>query len=89
MNRTALLRLLAACAAVACGLLYLGFGEGTLVFVLPLMCLSFLFIAALTFREARLTGNTGFAVFLPAAAAWLAAIFAVIGTAVYFVSRFG
>ena len=79
-----LLRILFAAAAVLAGLCYLGFGENTLAFVLPLMSTCFLAIAVVSWREARAGGAEGWIALIPALAAGLVAFFALIGTAVYF-----
>lgn len=79
-----LLRILFSAAAVLAGLCYLGFGEGTLAFVLPVMCVCFLAIAGVSFREAHAGGAVGWIALLPALAAGLVAAVALLAAAVYF-----
>ena len=86
INKNPFIRMVLAAAAVLAGAAYLALGEGALPVVLPLMCLCFLGIAAVSWREARASGTTGWAAMLPAVSAVIVAVFAVIGTAVYFVN---
>jgi len=79
-----LLRTLFAAAAVGAGLVYLAVGERALAFVLPVMSVCFLAVAVIAWRESRAKGAAGWIAMLPALAAVLVAVFALIGTAAYF-----
>ena len=83
-NPYQLWRLLFAAAGVLCGLVYLAVGEASLAFVLPLMSACFLAIAVTAWREARAGGASGWIAMIPALASALVAVFALIGTFVYF-----
>ncbi|MBQ4044332.1 MAG: hypothetical protein IJD06_10105 [Clostridia bacterium] len=83
-DKYSLLRTLFAALAVAAGLVYLAAGEGSLAFVLPVMSACFLAVAVIAWRESRAKGATGWIAMLPALAAVLVAVFALIGTAAYF-----
>lgn len=79
-----IIRLALAAVAVLLGVGYLIGGETTASIVLPLMSLVFVGIAVVSYRESRAAGVGGFAAILPALSAILVALFAMIGTAVYF-----
>ena len=83
-DKYSLLRTLFAGAAVAAGLVYLAAGERVLSFVLPVMSACFLAVAIISWRESRARGAEGWIAMLPALAAALVAVFALIGTAAYF-----
>ena len=85
MNRYRIMTVAAACVAVLAGLAYRTWGEASLSFVLPVMSLAFWAIAVISYREARAAKLRGFIALLPALAAILVALFATIGTVVYFV----
>ena len=80
-------RLAAAALAALSGAAYLWFGSGVLAFALPAMGICFLAVAAISVREAKAAGLTGFAAWLPALAALFAAAFALLGCAAYFTQR--
>lgn len=85
MNRYRIMTLAAACVAVLAGLAYRMWGAVSLSAVLPVMCASFFAIALILYREARAAKLRGFIALLPALAAMLVAVFAAVGTVVYFV----
>ena len=85
MNRYRVMTLAAACVAVLAGLAYRAWGAASLSVVLPVMSLAFWAIAVISYREARAAKLRGFIALLPALAAILVALFATIGTVVYFV----
>ena len=85
MKKGQLARLILALAAVIAGALYLLIGETAMGAVLAVMCVCFIGIAVVTYREARASGARGFAALLPTIAASVVAVFALIGAAVYFV----
>ena len=67
------------------GIAYRVWGEASLAVVLPVMCAAFFAIAVISYREARAAKLRGFIALLPALAAMLVAVFATVGTVVYFV----
>ena len=85
MNRYRIMTLAAACVAVLAGLAYRRWGTASLAVVLPVMSLSFWAIAVILYRESRAAKLRGFIALLPALAAMLVAVFATVGTVVYFV----
>ena len=85
MNRYRIMTLAAAGIAVLAGIAYRTWGAASLPIVLPAMCVAFFAIAVISYREARAAKIRGFIALLPALAAILVALFATIGTVVYFV----
>ena len=85
MNRYRIMTLAAACVAVLAGLAYRTWGAASLSVVLPVMSLAFWAIVVLSYREAHAAKLRGFIALLPALAAMLVAVFATVGTVVYFV----
>ena len=84
MNRYRIMTLAAAGIAVLAGLAYRTWGAASLPIVLPVMCVAFFAIAVISYREARAAKLRGFIALLPAWAAMLVAVFATVGTIVYF-----
>ena len=84
MKKGQLARLILALAAVIAGAVYLLMGEGAMGIVLAVMCVCFVGIAAVAWREARASGAKGFVGMLPAIAAAIVAGFALIGLIAYF-----
>ncbi len=85
MKKGQLARLILALSAVIAGAVYLLMGESAMGIVLAVMCVCFIGIAAVTWRESRAAGAAGFVGMLPAIAAAVVAGFALIGVLVYFV----
>lgn len=85
MNRYRIMTLAAAGIAVLAGIAYRTWGAASLPIVLPVMCVAFFAIAVISYREARAAKLRGFIALLPALAAMLVAVFATVGTIVYFV----
>ena len=84
MNRYRIMTLAAACVAVLAGVAYRMWGAASLAIVLPVMSLAFWAIAVILYREARTAKLRGFIALLPSLAAILVALFATVGTVVYF-----
>ena len=85
MNRYRIMTLVAACVAVLAGGAYRMWGAASLSVVLPVMSLAFWAIAVILHRESRAAKLRGFIALLPSLAAILVALFATVGTIVYFV----
>ena len=84
MNRYRIMTLAAACVAVLAGGAYRMWGKASLSVVLPVMSLAFWAIAVILYREARAAKLRGVIALLPSLAAILVALFATVGTVVYF-----
>ena len=85
MNRYRIMTLAAACVAVLAGVAYRMWGKASLSVVLPVMSLAFWAIALILYRESRAAKLRGVIALLPSLMAILVAVFATVGTIVYFV----